>query len=487
MHRQLKPLPDIIPLRLDLHSNTKGKVPKGKDAVLFEKYADILSINSSLTRGLVSFQGNKNEPFYRWLKFKEAFSKSMVKYFLDQYKPKGVKLPHVLDPFAGIGTTLTSASEAGWKATGIEIMPVGIAALKARIKANQINVELFESHLNNLRIMQWNYHSTQVSIFNVIRITKGAFSEKTENEISIFLDFIKGINDTEISYLFWFACLSILEDISFTRKDGQYLRWDSRASKVLKSKFNKGQILDFKHAILRKLEVILQDIKYHKLSINPRRIKIIEGSCLEELPNFPDDTFNLIITSPPYCNRYDYTRTYALELAFMGNNGDKIRNIRQCLLSCTVENRSKRAILESNYMAINREDFYRNVIYGFESQFALTGIINNLLEAKAKGKLNNNNIPNLVYNYFFEMNFVIYELYRVLVPGGRIVMVNDNVQYNGEAIPVDLILSDFAANAGFSIEHIWVLPNGKGNSSQQMGVHGRNELRKCVYVWKKND
>ena len=25
----------------------------------------------------------------------------------------------------------------------------------------------------------------------------------------------------------------------------------------------------------------------------------------------------------------------------------------------------------------------------------------------------------------------------------------------------------------------------KGNSSQQMGAHGRQELRKCVYVWRK--
>jgi hypothetical protein len=50
---------------------------------------------------------------------------------------------------------------------------------------------------------------------------------------------------------------------------------------------------------------------------------------------------------------------------------------------------------------------------------------------------------------------------------------------------VDLILSDFAKDAGFEIEKIWVLPVGKGNSSQQMGKHGREQLRKCVYVWQK--
>lgn len=64
-------------------------------------------------------------------------------------------------------------------------------------------------------------------------------------------------------------------------------------------------------------------------------------------------------------------------------------------------------------------------------------------------------------------------------------MVNDNVRYGGEEIPVDLILSDFAENIGFKINKIWILPTGKGNSSQQMGKHGRSELRKCVYIWEK--
>lgn len=65
------------------------------------------------------------------------------------------------------------------------------------------------------------------------------------------------------------------------------------------------------------------------------------------------------------------------------------------------------------------------------------------------------------------------------------VMVNDNVRYAGANIPVDLILSDVAQEAGFNVDKIWVLPAGKGNSSQQMGEHGRQELRKCVYLWRK--
>ena len=73
--------------------------------------------------------------------------------------------------------------------------------------------------------------------------------------------------------------------------------------------------------------------------------------------------------------------------------------------------------------------------------------------------------------------FVIYEMVRLLKPGGTIVMVNDNVRYAGEEIPVDLILSDMAETFGMTTKHIWTLERGKGNSSQQMGNHGRSELR----------
>ena len=91
----------------------------------------------------------------------------------------------------------------------------------------------------------------------------------------------------------------------------------------------------------------------------------------------------------------------------------------------------------------------------------------------------------MIRNYFLEMNLVIGHCHRVLKAGAKMYCVNDNVQYSGIEVPVDLILSEFAKGHGFEIEKIWVLPRGKGNASQQMGVHGRNEIRKCVYVWKK--
>ena len=278
-----------------------------------------------------------------------------------------------------------------------------------------------------------------------------------------------------------------LEDISYTRKDGQYLRWDSRAARRSfgKKPFNKGRILSFTEAITQKLEQIAADVSNEwtlipdDLSIHQRgEVEIREGSTLDVLPQLESGLFDGLITSPPYCNRYDYTRTYALELAMLGVDEEELKRLRQTLLSCTVENREKDD-LNNRFGRL-----YDRAISAFESQELLQLILTYLDVCLEKKQLNNNGIPRMVRNYFKELTLTIFECARVLKPGAPFVMVNDNVRYQGIPIPVDLILSDIAQQAGFEIDCIWVLPVGKGNSSQQMGAHGRQETRKCVYVWR---
>jgi len=194
------------------------------------------------------------------------------------------------------------------------------------------------------------------------------------------------------------------------------------------------------------------------------------------MQTLPDASYDAIMTSPPYCNRYDYTRTYALELALLGVDEEHIRHLRQEMLSCTVENRSK------DLLALNPQ--WTKAVNAADEQDLLQNILKYLDEQKIQGTLNNNSIPRMVRGYFYEMACVIYECARVLKRGGLMFMVNDNVRYAGAPVSVDLILSDIANKLGFIVDKILVLPNGKGNSSQQMGKHGRETLRKCVYVWR---
>jgi len=451
---------------------------------LYEKYARRISVNLDLDRRLVSFQANKKEPFYRWLKFKEAFSSHLVHYCVDRFRPRTEHAPRILDPFAGAGTTLTTSTRLGWRATGIELLPVGTAAMKARLKADNVEVSALERCVEKLH--DWMRRPPRGSYsFPHLRITQGAFSTETEEAISSFVLFTDQIEQEDVRDLFWFACLSVLEDVSYTRKDGQYLRWDSRSGRELKSSFNKGKIPNFWASVSQRLDMMLEDMRWRNGGSYTSNVNIIEGSCLDLLPTFADCSFDLVLTSPPYCNRYDYTRTYALELAFLGYTESALKSLRQTLLSATVENKAKKDYLLELYCKRNQKDRFDAALKVFSSQGALQEVLGILHRLRDQHELNNSNIPLMVENYFFEMCFVVHELARVLAPGGNVVMINDNVQYHGEEIPVDLILSHFAEQAGLYAQAIWVLPRGKGNSSQQMGIHGRNELRKCVYVWSK--
>jgi hypothetical protein len=473
-----KPLRYAIPRRSEVSAEATWRDK------LYERFQDKLIINPLLTRKLVSFQASKTVPFYRWLKYKEAFSPELVDYLFDIADDRSGRSLHVLDPFAGTGTALTRASARKWKATGIELLPVGVHALNARFAADRVDVKELRHALADLLNLDWE-RPTPDWHFPHIRITQDAFPEQTERQMSAYLQFVERTADEDVRFLFWIACLSVLEEVSFTRKDGQYLRWDHRSGRTLGKPFDKGPVPSFQEAIRLRLTEFMHDLQQRNGGTFSRNARLIEGSCLFELPKLPEAEFDLILTSPPYCNRYDYTRTYALELAFCGCGEAEIRRLRQTLLSATVENRSKRAELRAFYRQLGAEAWYLAAEEAFDNQKALHEVLELLRQARTRGELSNHNVPDLVENYFFEMAQVVFELARLLKTSGRVMMVNDNVRYHGEEVPVDLILSDFAESGGLVTEKIWVLPKGKGNSSQQMGRWGRQELRKCVYLWRK--
>lgn len=449
---------------------------------LLDRFKNKLKINSKLDRSLISFQANKKEPLYRWFKYKEGFSTAFVEQILNKYgKPNKGQV--VLDPFSGIGTTVTTAIANGFDAIGVELLTPGILATEARLVSQTIDQKCFKKSIEILSTLDfYNSNVPEKYFFNHLTITRGAFPEETEFAIANINQFLSTLEiEKNIKVLIRFAVNSILEEVSYTRKDGQYLRWDYRSNRQLKSSFNKGKIHPFKERLLSKLTEILDDLKNKSELKN--QYQLIKGSSLYELSKLDNNSVDLIITSPPYCNRYDYTRTYALELAFNGVDDHQIKDLRQTLLSATVENKCKFRFLLDHYTSIGKRSIFFDVVENFRNFGALNETLGGL--EYHRNELNNKNIPNMVANYFFEMNIVIYELSRLLKPGGKVVMVNDNVRYNGDEIQVDLLLSELASKVGLETDVIWVLERGKGNSSQQMGVHGRQELRKCVYVWSK--
>ncbi len=456
-----------------------GEINQLDQALLF-RFEDRLRLDHSLSRSLVSFQANKTRSGYRWYKYKEAFSAALIESLLDRYN---ISTGKMLDPFAGSGTALFVASATGLQAEGIELLPIGQQIILTR----KLLEESF-TEKQAVKLRQWvevkPWRQEIASHLPELKITRGAYPPQTSEAIGQYVAAMQK-EDNATQAVLRFALLCVLESISYTRKDGQYLRWDYRSDRRQGAKqFDKGSIANFDSAITDKLAEMLRDWRDEKepsglfpIAKLHGGVFLQAGSCLQVMPELEAEQFDVVITSPPYCNRYDYTRTYALELALLGIGEQELISLRQQMLSCTVENRAK------DLLAINPN--WQNAIAAADEQELLQAVLRYLEDQKAQGNLNNQGIPRMVRGYFYEMACVITECARVLKQGARLLMVNDNVRYAGASISVDLILSALAEKLGFEVENILILPGGKGNSSQQMGEHGREALRKCVYVWRK--
>ena len=337
-----------------------------------DRFESKLEVNFDLSRKLVSFQANKKEPGYRWFKFKEGYSSGLVNYVMLKLH---IDKSETLDPFAGSGTTLFGASLRGLDSVGIELLPIATEIIEVRkLIASMDKIQLREILKKWSDEKPWELETSPIK-FPHLNITRGAFPDETEKMIGLYLNAIKRKKNKELRRVLQFPLLCILEEISFTRKDGQYLRWDFRSGRVGgKKKFNKGVIKTFDAAITQKLQEIYQDIEPQnlfngKIVSHRGNVKVLGGSCLSILPKMRTSQFSFIMTSPPYCNRYDYTRTYALELALLGVNNESIKELRQTMITCTVENREKPE-LKSLFNA--REYYYAGE--AFDSQKELRTI-----------------------------------------------------------------------------------------------------------------
>jgi hypothetical protein len=259
------------------------------DDKLYRRYRDKFIMDSAVNRQMVSFQANRARAAYRWYKFKEAFSAALVEYLLNRYRiTHGI----ILDPFAGSGTALFVASAMGLNAEGIELLPIGHQIILARKLAQTgLTADDLETLMRWARECPWDRTDSREPLPE-LKITKGAYPDDTLRSIEKFLSATHQENE-RVRTILRFALLCVLEAVSYTRKDGQYLRWDYRSGRRQGSKpFNKGRILGFNEAISTKISEIVSDIKAESsqgtLFSSARRygeIHLHQGSCLEILPS----------------------------------------------------------------------------------------------------------------------------------------------------------------------------------------------------------
>lgn len=483
--------------KLDTFS-AAGFCPDAERIKLENRFWKITEVTDKFNRQSVSYQLSKNDCLHRWLKYREGFSSQLVGMLLDEFHIQ--KGDTVLDPFMGSGTTALACCLSGVNSIGYDILPMSglsISAKTAVFDYDVVELRQILGEIRNLRIPHdYNGHT------NYISITVGAYPEEEDRAIAYFTEYFERSAHSDIAKKLVRLCiLNSLERISYTIKSGQYLSWDHRCPKIIEinrlrveagkrpfvNKNDKGVLPTLRDTLIVEFSQMVEDIVALQMKESgfSATCNFVEGSALYEIANVKDSTIDGVITSPPYCNRYDYTRTYGLELAYLGKTDDEVKKLRQALLSCTVESKSKLDSLLEHYKRIGREADFERIMSVVRGNRVLSEVNNALQKRNQNGEINNKGVLRMVDGYFTELAFLYAELYRVCKPGAYVAFVNDNVRYAGEVIPVDYLSTSLAESVGFKPVKIYTLRQKKGNSSQQMAKYGKVSIRKSITIWKK--
>ena len=463
------------------------------------QYSNVLEVTDKFSRQSVSYQLSKKDVLHRWLKYKEGFSAELVNILLDEMGAEAGDL--VMDPFMGSGTTAIVCQMRGINSVGYDIMPIADVSLKAKAYCSDYNIAELKQMLSEVRDIEVPDSYDKKTPY--ISITQDAYPEDTEKFLQFIDEWRQSCGYSDLAKNLLRLCvINSLERCSYTTKAGQYLGWDSRSKKVIganKIRAEKGKKLlppktvrevigNCKETVISELEHVIHDIEVIQTASSQyekAHIEYARNSVLFELPKVSDNVLKGVITSPPYCNRYDYTRTYALELVYLGIGDSELKQMRQDLLSCTVESKSKIEKLKDFYTEIGQADRFEYIYNTIKANKAFSEIMTSLHKREANGDLNNKGVVRMVEGYFTELAFIYAELYRTCKSGSMVAFVNDNVRYGGEVIPVDFLSSSFAEQFGFKVEKVYCLKQQKGNSSQQMAKFGRVPLRKSITIWTK--
>jgi DNA modification methylase len=396
---------------------------------------------------LVNFKKNKDEPIHRWFDYKQGYSSLLVNRIIQ--KENLSKNHHVLDPFAGVGTTNVVAQSEGFKSIAFDINPV--ATFAASVKCSNYTEKDIEAIEKTIQ----NFHPKKSKAIPESSLLERSFSERSFDKLMKIKGFFENIENKKIRDFFKLGYLSIIEDCSNRVKDGNGI-------KIVK---NKNEILDIYQYYINKMKCMLADVKKKRLS---QECVIINGSIInDDFHLIKDKKVGIVIFSPPYANCFDYCEVYKLEL-WMGDfvkSYDDFKKYRSMAMRSHVNSKFDHNIRNLNPSV--------NIVAEMISSFNIW----------------NKNIPDMVKGYFDDMQDTLNRLQELMVPHSKCYIVVANSGYRGVLVPTDLLISEIAEKTGLVFKEIIFARKIRASSQQMKELHGEydNLMRESIIVLEKNE
>ena len=412
-----------------------------------------------------AFSENKTQPLHRWVPWIAGFSAQFVQDCFETFlKDRRKKSPVcVLDPFAGVGTTIVQALLNGFDSIGFEINPYAALACETKLNAAKLNIETLQACcLEYQRAAARNGESVTTARPAEFETRIPFFSHSVEKQVLTFFDFVKGIQHRQIADLFRVAFGSVMVSFSnYTYEPSLGSR--PGAGKPLIDK------ADVHSAILGKLSDMVSDIRWIKERVGSPfagKGKIHNLNFLESADVLSPSSIDLMVTSPPYMNNYHYVRNTRPQLFWLS------------LISSPKQLRRLEEANFGKYWQTVRDSKPLDLNFGHPE---LSRTLVTLRETRQeKGAYGGPGWANYVTAYFNDCHRFCGVLKRALARGGVGVIVIGNSIIQGHEIKTDLILADIAKQNGLALVGVQQVRTKRVGASITMSAVRQGERSKAT-------
>lgn len=252
-----------------------------------------------------AFVDNLSLPVHRWYRYSAGFSAAWVRRLVRERR-SGTASYAVLDPFAGVGTTLLACAAEGVRSWGFETHPFIHRIARAKLRGIHADVsavrETFTRFVNALSATPHDPPET------VPPLLAKCYTRDTLAELLAMRDLYSDEfhDETPETELLWLTLTTILRDCS----GAGTAQWQYVLPNKKKSGVQRPQA-----AFRAKAVEMLQDIEHAQRNswASTAAVLLTDARAPTSAPRIQADA---VITSPPYPNNYDYADATRLEMTF---------------------------------------------------------------------------------------------------------------------------------------------------------------------------
>lgn len=374
-----------------------------------------------------SFVDNMRLPVHRWFRYSAGFSACWAGEVIRETAGGGPL--RVLDPFVGSGTVVLEAERAGVEGIGVEAHPflARIARAKLCWRADPKPFRRLAVQIARAAEKDGGLAEGYATL-----VTK-CYPPETLAKLDALKRAWQRVNDgSPVAELCWLTLVSILRAASpVGTAQWQY---------ILPRK-SKAKSVEPLEAFEERSVILAGDMLAWQEYVSSPRGQVICADA-RTCEGVPDGWADLIITSPPYANNYDYADATRLEMTFLGEIngwGDLQAAVRTHLVrSCTQHVAA---------VAGQTQEVLKNPLLAvIAAELSATAA---RLEKEKEHHGGKKQYHAMIAHYFLDLAHVWKALRRATRPGGRACfVVGDSAPY-GIHVPVDRWLGELAVAAGF--------------------------------------